>query len=367
MNTTGNADGIEAAFGLTRGGFSLEVAFEAEPGAITALFGPSGCGKTTTINCIAGLERPDRGRIVIGDREVFNAGRRIRLAPDRRAIGYVFQEGRLFPHMSVRDNLLYGRRRSGRDGGPSLETVVELLGLTDLLGRRPLVLSGGERQRVALGRAILADARVLLLDEPLAALDAARKAQILPFIEALRDQLGITMLYVSHDLREVARIADRMVLMDAGRVIAAGPVSALTQSDAHHARFADADGGTVLDAQVCGKDLVHELIELKLAGGIIRVPAFPTAVGRVVRLRIDPQDVAIALDEPRGLSIRNILRGTVRSLAPYGPAQSDIAIACETVTIWSRVTNRAVHELGLAPGRPVFALIKAVAVDRSYR
>ncbi|MGF1625570.1 MAG: molybdenum ABC transporter ATP-binding protein [Alphaproteobacteria bacterium] len=363
-----SAAGIEAAFGLARGGFSLEAAFEVEQGSITALFGPSGCGKTTTINCVAGLENPDRGRIVIGDREVFNAGRRIRVPPERRAVSYVFQEGRLFPHMSVRDNLLYGRRRSGRRGqGPSLEAIVDLLGLADLIARRPGGLSGGERQRVALGRAILADAQVLLLDEPLAALDAARKAQILPFIEALRDRLGTTMLYVSHDLREVARIADRMVLMDSGRVLDTGTVAALTQSDAHHARFAEAGGGTVLEAQVCGKDLVFDLIELKLAGSLIRVPAFPTAVGRQVRLRIDPQDVAIALEEPRGLSIRNILPGTVRSLVPHGSAQTDVAIACGEATIWSRVTNRAASELALAPGRPVLALIKAVAVDRSYR
>lgn len=360
--------GIDAAFGLARKNFKLDVAFEAAPGAITALFGPSGCGKTTTINCIAGLDRPDQGRILIGDREVFNAGRRIALAPDQRSIGYVFQEGRLFPHMTVRDNLLYGRRRSQRRAETAdFETVVALLGIGDLLTRRPHGLSGGERQRVALGRAILADAQVLLLDEPFAALDAARKAQILPFIEELRDRLGLTMLYVSHDLREVARIADRMAVMDRGRVVASGPVAALTQSDEHHARFALADGGTVLDAQVCGKDLGHDLIELKLAGNLIRVPAFQTSVGKMVRLRIDPQDVAIAVEQPHGLSIRNVLPGVVRSLAPFGPAQTDVAINCGTATIWSRVTMRAARELDLQPGKPVFALIKAVAVDRSYR
>ncbi|MEZ5666731.1 MAG: molybdenum ABC transporter ATP-binding protein [Alphaproteobacteria bacterium] len=360
--------GIEAEIALTRGAFALDVAFAAEPGRITALFGPSGCGKTTTINCVAGLDRPSRGRIAIGGSVVFDAAARIRLAPERRRVGYVFQEGRLFPHMTVRDNLLYGRRRSRRGaGGPQPELVIELLGLAALLDRRPAGLSGGERQRVALGRAILADAEVLLLDEPLAALDAARKAQILPFIEELRDRLGLTMLYVSHDLREVARIADRMLMMDGGRIVAAGPVSALSQSEEHHARFVAVDGGTVLDAQVCGKDLVHEMLELRLAGRVIRVPGFPASVGARVRLRIDPQDVAIAVSEPSGLSIRNIIPGSVRALVPFGPAQADVAIACGDSVIWARVTVRAVHELGLAPGKPVFALVKAVAVDRSYR
>ena len=363
-----SAPGIDAKIVLRRGAFSLDVAFEAEPGKITALFGPSGCGKTTTINCVAGLEKPNRGRIAIGDHTVLDTERRVRVAPEQRAIGYVFQEGRLFPHLSVRKNLVYGAKRSRRRGDiHGFDTVVALLGLSSLLDRRPHLLSGGERQRVALGRAILSNASVLLLDEPLAALDAKLKSQILPFIEQMRDRLGITMLYVSHDLREVARIADRLVVLEGGHVVASGTVAALTQSDAHHARFAAADGGTVLEAQVCGKDLVHELVELKVAGSIIRVPGFETSVGRPVRLRIDPLDVAIALDQPHGLSIRNILPGRVRAVVPFGSAQTDIAIACGDTTIWSRVTLRAARELALAPGLPVYALVKAVAVDRSYR
>ena len=346
------------------GGTALDIRFESA-GGVTALFGRSGAGKTSTVQMIAGLMTPDAGRIVVGGRVLFDSDAGFDIAAPQRRVGVVFQEGRLFPHLTVRRNLLYARaaRDNGRYGG-----VIGMLGLEALLERKPATLSGGEQQRVAIGRALLSKPDILLMDEPLASLDAARKAEILPYIERLRDEAGLPVVYVSHQIDEVARLADRIVLLSDGSVAATGSVDEIfTRPDLMPltGRF---QAGAVLGARVAEQDVTGEMSRLAIPGGGLWVPSVPLPVGSAIRVRIRARDVSIALQKPDRISIRNTLQGTVRSVTESdGPFRTvTIAVADETgeSRIAATVTANAVRDLGLAPGVPVFALIKSVAMDR---
>ncbi len=348
------------------GGFALATRFAAPDSGITALFGRSGTGKTSVINALAGLSRPDRGRIAVGGEVLFDAARGIDLPPERRRLGYVFQEARLFPHYSVRGNLLYGVKRG--DTGPSFDAVVALLGIEDLLDRRPADLSGGEKQRVAIGRALLASPRLLLMDEPLASLDAQRKDEILPFIERLRDELKLPVFYVSHEMDEIIRLADLLVLLDDGKVAATGAVEELTSRLDLWPLTGRYEAGAVLRTVLRGHDMTFGLSELAFPGGRLRVTKVDLPLGTHLRIRIRARDVVLATERPAHLSIRNAFAGTVVEVAPgRGPQvdlKLDIGTPAEPVMLLARITLRAMRELQLAPGKPVFALVKTVSFDR---
>jgi len=348
------------------GGFSLAAQFSARASGVTALFGRSGSGKTSIINALAGLLKPDRGRIAIGDEILFDAARRIDVPPEKRRLGYVFQEGRLFPHYSVRGNLLYGRRHGG--GAVSFDQIVTLLGLEALLARRPADLSGGEKQRVAIGRALLADSRLLLMDEPLAALDGARKAEIMPFLGRLRDELAVPIVYVSHAMDEVMQLADTLVLVSDGRVAATGGVEELTSRIDLRPLTGRYEAGAVIRTVLRGHDQTYGLSELAFPGGRLRVPHVALPLGSVLRVRIQARDVVLALAPPVGLSIRNAFAGRIVEIAPEADSlvdlRLDIGTPAEPVMLWARVTKRALAELRLELGSPVHALVKTVALAR---
>lgn len=341
-------------------GFALDVAFEA-PAGVTALFGRSGSGKTTVINAVAGLLRPDRGQIQADGVTLLDTGRGVNLPPHRRRVGYVFQDARLFPHLSVRQNLLYGRWFAPAGPGASLDRITELLGIGPLLDRRPGTLSGGERQRVAIGRAILSNPRLLALDEPLAALDDERKADILPYLERLRDDLGLPMLYVSHAMAEVARLANTVVLMEGGRVTAAGPTAEVLSDPATAHRFGLREVGAVLTARVAAHD-DDGLSRLDSAAGPLWLPRVAAAIGASLRVRILAQDILLATTRPDRLSALNILPATVRDMRMGDGPGALVRLEAGGEMLLARITRRSAVALGLAPGQPVFAIVKAVSV-----
>ena len=359
---------LSVAVGHRQGAFALSARFET-PGGVTALFGRSGSGKTTLVNAIGGLLRPDRGRVALGDTVLLDTERGLFVPRHRRRIGIVFQEGRLFPHLSVRQNLLFGRWFAPRDEeGVDVGTVVDLLGIGPLLGRRPAGLSGGEKQRVAIGRALLSKPRLLLMDEPLAALDHQRKAEILPYIERLRDEAGVPIVYVSHSVAEVARLADTLVVLEEGRVTAAGPAADML-ARLNVAPLAEArDAGAVLDARVAAQDEHFGLTTLTTAAGTLRVPRIVLPVGAVLRVQVPARDVMLSLGAPSRSSALNVLPAVVVEILPAGDAAGPAAslrLHCNGVALLARVTRLSVVEMGLAPGVPVFAAIKSVALDTS--
>jgi len=304
---------LEAHFAGRIGGFDLDAAFTAPDAGVTALFGPSGCGKTTVLRCIAGLERLRYGHFSLSPEEAWQ-DEGLFLPPHRRAVGYVFQEASLFPHLSVTGNLRYGQRR-GKGGGVAFDEVVDLLGLAHLVDRAPSRLSGGERQRVAIGRALLSQPRLLLMDEPLSALDRVSKDEILPYLERLHDALSIPMIYVSHDIAEVERLADHLVLMRDGRVAASGPLSTLL-ADPALPFAAGRDAAVVLDAAVAAWDAAYGLTRLTVAGAEILVPGAAGALGTRRRLRIAAGDVSLCRVAPQRTSILNVLPARVLALLP---------------------------------------------------
>ncbi len=342
------------------GDFTLEAGFEA-PAGVTALFGRSGSGKSTVVNAAAGLLRPDRGRIALDGTTLLDTQAGIMLPPHRRRMGYVFQDARLFPHLTVRQNLLYGRWFSPRRQGADMARVVALLGIGPLLDRRPGTLSGGERQRVAIGRAILSDPQLLLMDEPLAALDEARKAEILPYLERLRDELGLPILYVSHSVAEVARLATTVVLMEAGRVLAAGPADTVMGD----ARLAPALGlreaGALLSVRLAAQE-ADGLSRMETAGGPLWLPGVVAAAGSRLRLRILAQDVILATERPQGLSALNILSAVVDQIHPGDGPGALIRLRVGDEVLLSRITKRSLIALDLQPGRAVFAILKTVSI-----
>ena len=347
------------------GNFTINANISCETSGIVAFFGRSGAGKTSLINMLAGLLRPDFGRIAINGTTLFDSDQGIDLPPERRRLGYVFQEGRLFPHMTVRTNLHYGLRRAPkRERTVKPDQVIALLGLEDYLDRRPHHLSGGEKQRVALGRALLANPRLLLMDEPLASLDQPRKDEVLPFIERLRDELAIPIVYVSHSMPEIMRLADTMVLISSGRVEAVGSVDDLTSRLDLRPLTGRYEAGAVIQARVAGQDRDFGLTELAFAGGRLRVPHVSLPVGTPLRLRIRARDVALALEVPRATSILNAIPAIVHDIGTEEGPQVDLRLNAGGAIFWSRITRRSLIDLGLRPGTAVTALIKAVAIDR---
>jgi molybdate transport system ATP-binding protein len=344
-------------------GFSLDIAFEA-PGGITALFGRSGAGKSTIVHAIAGLMRPDQGVIRMGDTTLLDTGTGIFVAPHRRRVGYVFQEGRLFPHLSVRQNLSYGGWFAPKaQFGPKMDHIVDLVGIGHLMDRKPRHLSGGEKQRTALARAILSRPEILLMDEPLAALDAPRKAEILPYLERLRDETRIPILYVSHSVAEIARLANTIVLMEAGRVTMVGPAQAVLSDPAATETLGAPETGAIVTAVVTGHD-ADGLSQLAFDGGVLWLAQVPAAPGTALRVRILAQDIMLARTRPDAISALNILACRVVSITPRGQQDTLIQLQAGAETLLARVTTRSTRLLSLVEGMEVFAIIKAVSVAR---
>jgi molybdate transport system ATP-binding protein len=345
-----------------QGDFRLDVAFRSPDVGVTALFGRSGAGKTSVVNMVAGLVRPDRGHIVVNSRTLFDAAKGLHVPPEKRRVGYIFQDGRLFPHLSVKSNLTYGMHLTPpSERHVALNDVVDLLGIGHLLHRRPAKLSGGEKQRVAIGRALLTSPALLLMDEPLASLDRSRKAEVMPFLSRLCGELSTPILYVSHSLEEVLNLADTMVLLDEGRVAASGPIEDLmNRPDLQRSTGAD-DLGTVMattvDAHADGLSRLH------FKGGILWVPEVDAPRGSRLRVRIGARSVAIALREPPDTSIQNIFPGRVTAIT-NGPGELldvHMDIGCPLL---ARITPRAMQALALTPGKAVYALVKSVAISR---
>lgn len=355
---------LEVAVEKALGSFAVEARFESGAG-ITALFGKSGAGKTSVVQMLAGLITPDSGRIVLDGKVLFDGAGRIRVPPERRRIGYIFQDARLFPHMTVRHNLNFGKRRQGKEQADITEdAVTEVLGIGHLLGRRTHDLSGGERQRVAIGRALLASPRLLLMDEPLASLDAERKQEIIPFIDRVHRQFEIPTIYVSHAVEEILELATTMVLLEDGRVTASGTVEEVMNRPELARVVGQGDAGTVIPATVTDRDEENNLATLAFPGGQFRIPASGMAAGTRARIRVRARDVSLALDRPANVSVLNVFEGRIAEIAAADGAQADVLVEVGAVQLWSRVTAKSVRDLGLAPGRTVYAMVKAVALDR---
>jgi molybdate transport system ATP-binding protein len=343
-------------------GLELDVAFEA-PGGITVLFGRSGSGKTTIINAVAGLLLPDQGRVHAGDRLLLDTAQRVTLPPHRRQLGYVFQESRLFPHLNVRQNLRYGRWFARARAGPGFDHVVDMLGLGDLLARNPRDLSGGEKQRVAIGRALLAAPRLILADEPLAALDEARKAEILPYFERLRDESDVPILYVSHSPAEVARLATTVVALQGGKVARQGPATEVL-SDPAVLPTGVRGVGAILTARVKAH---HNdgLTELDAAGTPLFLPRIARALGSEIRVRIAAQEVILSRTRPEGVSALNILSGTVSAIRQGGGPGAIVTLDTPAGRVLARITRRSAKAMGLHEGMPCHAMVKSVAIAPS--
>jgi molybdate transport system ATP-binding protein len=352
---------------LARAAFELDVDLPLAGGGITVLYGPSGSGKTTVLRCVAGLERA-RGSVRIGEQVWQDDAARTFLPPWKREIGYVFQESSLFDHLTVAGNLAYGQRRAraARVGGLALESAVDLLGIGHLLQRRPAQLSGGERQRVAIARALATDPKLLLLDEPLASIDAARRQEILPWLERLRDAARMPMLYVTHAPDEMARLADTLVLMDRGRVVASGPVgNLLARMDLPSVQGDDA--GALLEARIGERDARWHLARADFDGGALWLRDEGLAAGERVRVRVLARDVSLALAPPAegSTSIQNVLAATVAAIAPGAhPSQVTVQLRCGSSLLLARVTARAAESLQLREGSPVWAQVKSAGLVR---
>jgi molybdate transport system ATP-binding protein len=349
------------------GAFTLDVEFELPTPGVAALFGPSGCGKSTTIDIIAGLTTPDRGRVTLDDSVLLDTAKRVSIAAERRRIGYVFQDARLFPHLSVAANLDYARTRAARrDAGAAFvtrERVLALLDLGSLLARRVHQLSGGERQRVAIGRALLSQPRLLLLDEPLASLDRERREELLPYLETLRDQLAIPMVYVSHQFDEVLRLATHIVLMRSGTVVAQGDIARMSLNAELRSMVGRDEIGAIIDGTVIGEDPSSGLTRVHLGDGEIRVQVTPgVAPGTRLRVQLLARDIIVSTRAPQYLSVRNALRGTVSAVNDDGDGSDLISIDIGGASILARVTQAATRELALATGSPAWALVKAVSL-----
>jgi molybdate transport system ATP-binding protein len=345
-----------------RDGFTLRAEFAAPTPGIVALFGRSGSGKTTTIDIIAGLLAPDEARVELDGTVLEETRTGVCIPAERRRIGYVFQNARLFPHFSVLGNLQYGQKRAdGESHAIQLDRVVSLLALESLLQRRPHQLSGGERQRVSLGRALLSQPRLLLLDEPLASLDVARREEVLPYLELLRDNLSIPMVYVSHQFDEVLRLATHVVLMDAGGISAQGTLNEVSLLPQLRSIVGSDAVGAVIEGVVTRFDGAQRMAELRVGGGILHVSMREVAAGTRVRVQLLARDIILGLEAPRGLSVRNILEGRIVELSDDEEKTTLVKVDVGGPVVLSRVTEEAVAELGLRTGLGVWVLVKAVS------
>jgi molybdate transport system ATP-binding protein len=348
------------------GAFELDAAFTSH-GGLTALFGASGSGKTSLLRLIAGLARPRDGRIVLDDTVLTDTAARRFVPPHRRGIGYVFQEARLLPHLSVQQNLDYGRRFALRRGAAvERARVVELLGIGALLQRAPSALSGGEAQRVAVGRALLSQPRLLLMDEPLAAIDELRKAEILPYLERLRDELRIPIVYVSHALDEIVRLATTLVVVDRGHVAAASALDAVLARVDLPILSRRNDAGVVLDARIAGHDEHWQLTTLHCQAGRLQVPRIDLPEGARLRLWVRARDVSLvslAAAPLAATSILNVFDARVAELASGEGATTDVRLDCNGAPLLARITRLSAQRLALQPGSRVQALVKGVAFE----
>ncbi len=343
--------------------FRLDARFQSE-GGLTALFGPSGSGKTTLVNAIGGLIRPSQGRIVVRDRVLLDTRKGIVVPKHKRRIGYVFQEGRLFPHLNVRQNLLFGRWFTPRkERAASFDKVVELLGIAHLLARAPSTLSGGEKQRVAIGRALLSDPHLLLMDEPLASLDEERKGEIYPYIERLRDEAGVPIVLVSHSVAEIARLATSIVILSEGRVTAMGAASEILPHTNLFPQSGLAETGSLLETTVLAHEEAYALTLLQAKAGTLTVPRLDVPPGTRIRVRLRARDIMLSLKAPEDLSALNVLPGTIVSMEDQDGASLDVTLDCGGERLVARVTRKSVDRLGLKPGLPVHAIIKSIAFD----
>jgi molybdate transport system ATP-binding protein len=360
---------IRAEFRSTLGKFTLDTAFEAPIAGVTALFGPSGCGKTTVLRCIAGLIRVKDGFFDIGG-EIWQDRDQIFIPTYRRPLGYVFQEASLFPHLSVRRNLLFGAPRREPTDRPTIDfdEVVDLLGIRALLDRSPRNLSGGERQRVGIGRALLTQPKLLLMDEPLSALDRKTKGEILPFIEKLRDHFSLPIFYITHDMAEVERLADHIVLLDKGHLVASAALSEL-QSDPSSPLAASRGAAVTLKGVVESADSKFGLANVAIPGGVLIAPPPPPAtgaIGELRRIRILASDVSLAREQPVSSSILNVLPARIVSMRPLDQYETLVVVSLgeknDGARLLSRMSRKSWAELGLAEGQRVFAQVKYVSL-----
>ncbi len=354
---------IDVDIEQTRGDFTLRVKFVTDA-AVVGLFGRSGAGKTSLVDAIAGVTRPQRGHVHVGGATLFDSAARVDVPLRERRVGYVFQDPLLFPHLSVDANLRYGLRlRSAAARYIEPDRVVDVLGLRALLDRRPATLSGGERQRVAIGRALLAQPRLLLLDEPLASLDVPRKSEILDYVERLRDEFRVPIVYVSHSVPEITRLADTVVILSEGRCLATGDVDEVMgrlDLKPHTGRY---EAGSVIETTVVAHDARFELTTLRFSGGELVVPRVDAAPGERVRARVRARDVSLATRQPEDVSVLNVLRARVAAIAGETGPVIELALAVGDATLRARITRRSCVQLGLTEGREVFAMIKAVSFD----
>jgi molybdate transport system ATP-binding protein len=347
-----------------RGSFALDARFDAPVPGVVALFGRSGSGKSSLINVIAGLLQPDAGCISLNERVLLDTAQRIQVPAEQRRVGYVFQDARLFPHLSVAANLSYGLRRSRAARFIGLDEVLGLLGLGPLMQRRTHRLSGGERQRVAIGRALLSQPQLLLLDEPLASLDASRREEVLPYLENLRDQLSIPMVYVSHDFDEVWRLATHLVLMADGRALAQGSLADMSLHP-HLRAIVGADAvGSIVEGFALGVDSDSGLMRVQIGSGELKVEGLGGATGKSLRVQLLARDIIVATEKPEHLSVRNALQGLVAQVNSDSDGSDMIFIDIGGATIMSRVTQAATRELKLVAGKSVWALVKSVSLRR---
>lgn len=349
---------------ILRDPFEMSAVLDLPTPGITALFGRSGAGKTTLAHAIAGLV-PAEGHIELDGEVLLDSSRGWNVPSERRRIGCVFQDARLFPHLNVAQNLKYGLRRHSGPTYAQWDEVIPLLGLEHLLPRQPHQLSGGEKQRVALGRALLAQPRLLILDEPLASIDRVRRDDVLPYLEQLRDRYRLPMLYVSHQYEEVLRLAAHVVLIEGGKILAHDTPSTLSLSPTFRSRVGTMGVGAVIDCDVVSTDRSNGLMTVGLGGHVLRLShRDDDPVGRRIRLHVLANEVILATEAPTGLSVRNALPGTIETLEVESDGLVLATVNVGSERLLSRITRAAVEELGLAPGRPVWALIKAASLSQ---
>jgi len=349
---------------VVHSGFSLDAELDLPLEGVTALFGPSGSGKSSLLRIIAGLDRVAGNQVMLGGEVWQDDSKGVFVPPHRRSIGFVFQDTQLFPHLSVDANIAYGMKRAGRRAPRhGIGQIVDILDLGALMDRRPSTLSGGERQRVAIARAVMTSPKLLLMDEPLSSLDIERKDEILPFIERLAHEIGTPILYVSHAIDEVLRLASTLVLIARGRIVAKGPIEEVTSRLDLHPYTGRLDAGAVLRSTVSAHERERGITRMVFPGGELVSPLIDANIGTSINVRIRSRDVSLSLDAPKRTSILNILPGRVEQIEDSGGPQAHVLLDVGS-PLWARITNVSVKELGLKPGMSVYALIKAVAVDR---